>query len=159
MAKRVLLEGTGWVLVLVGIAALVLPGPGLVAIFAGLVLLSQQYDWAERRLAPVRLRALRGAADSIETVPRIIGSTIGALGIIAVGVLWILDPPAPAWWPVRESWWLIGGLWTGATLVASGIFALGLLVWSYRRFHGDPEARAALEDDIEAADVGADDHP
>ena len=57
-AKRIVLETLGWVLLLLGIAAIFLPGPGLLGIFAGLALLSQQYDWAERRVEPVRLRAL-----------------------------------------------------------------------------------------------------
>ena len=48
-AKRVVLEAAGWLLLVVGIAALVLPGPGLLGVFAGLALLSQQYEWAERR--------------------------------------------------------------------------------------------------------------
>lgn len=151
-AKRVVLEGLGWILVVVGIAALVLPGPGLIAIFAGLVLLSQQYEWAERRVEPVRLRAMRGAADSVETWPRIVGSCLAALVLIGFGVLWIMQPPAPSWWSLRESWWLPGGLWTGITQIGSGLFALGLIVYSYRRFHDQPEARAELDKDISTAD-------
>ena len=53
-AKRIVLETLGWVLLLLGIAALFLPGPGLLGMFAGLALLSQQYDWAEKRVEPVR---------------------------------------------------------------------------------------------------------
>src|SRR5690606_27906994 len=60
--KRLLLETLGWVLIVAGLAALVLPGPGLLLLFAGLAVLSQQYDWAERRMHPVREAALRGAA-------------------------------------------------------------------------------------------------
>ena len=48
--KRLLLEGLGWILVVVGIAALVLPGPGLLAIFAGMALLATQYEWANAGL-------------------------------------------------------------------------------------------------------------
>ena len=59
-AKRIVLETLGWVLLVLGIAALFLPGPGLLGIFAGLALLSQQYEWAERHVEPVRLHALLG---------------------------------------------------------------------------------------------------
>ena len=52
-AKRVLLEVVGWLLVLAGIAALILPGPGLLLLAAGLFVLSQQYEWAERRVDPI----------------------------------------------------------------------------------------------------------
>lgn len=73
--KRIALEILGWLLVLAGIAALVLPGPGLLMLFGGLAILSQQYEWAERRLDPIKFRALRGAAEGVETWPRIILST------------------------------------------------------------------------------------
>lgn len=151
-AKRILLEVLGWILLLAGIAAMVLPGPGLLLMAAGLAVLSQQYTWAERLLDPVLLRALRAAAEGVETWPRIIASTIGALGIGAFGVVWLLDPDMPGWWPVDEKWWLPGGVWTGVTLLLSCAIALGLLVYSYRRFHGKPEARAALEGEISEAD-------
>ena len=152
-AKRIVLETLGWVLLLVGIAAIFLPGPGLLGIFAGLALLSQQYDWAERRVEPVRIRALRGAAEGVETWPRIVASVLGALLLMAFGVLWILSPPAPGWWPLDDSWWLPGGIWTGVTQVVSGIIALALIVYSYRRFHGKPEAVEALERSRSTADA------
>jgi hypothetical protein len=41
-AKRLVLETLGWVLLVAGVAAIFLPGPGLLGIFAGLALLSQQ---------------------------------------------------------------------------------------------------------------------
>ncbi|WP_205472768.1 PGPGW domain-containing protein [Nocardioides sp. SYSU D00038] len=151
-AKRVALEVVGWLLVVVGIAALVLPGPGLLALGAGLLVLSQQYEWAERRVDPILLRALRGAAESVETWPRIAASALGALVLVACGVLWIVKPAEPGWWPLSETWWLPGGVWTGVTQIFSGLFALGLIVYSYRRFHGKPEARAALDTDISEAD-------
>ncbi len=147
-AKRIVLEGLGWLLLVLGIAAIFLPGPGLLGIFAGLALLSQQYDWAERRVEPVRLRALRGAAEGVETWPRIIASCLGALVLVACGVLWILKPPAPGWWPIGDGWWLPGGMWTGVTQVASAFIALALIVYSYRRFHGNPEAVEELDRDI-----------
>jgi hypothetical protein len=140
VAKRIALEVVGWGLVLAGIAALVLPGPGLLMLFAGLVVLSQQYEWAERRLEPVERMAKRAAAEGVETWFRVALSTLGGLAILAFGVLWIVDPDAPGWWPVRESWWLIGGPATGITLVLSGFIALGLLgysIWKYRLKH-DP---------------------
>jgi hypothetical protein len=154
-AKRVLLEVLGWVLLLAGIAALVLPGPGLLLMAAGLGVLSQQYTWAERLLDPVLLRALRAAAEGVETWPRIVMSTLGALCLAGLGVLWIVKPEEPSWWPVAERWWLPGGVWTGVTLLLSCVIALALIVYSYRRFHGKPEAVAALESRIDEADEEA----
>lgn len=143
-AKRLVLETLGWVLLLAGIAAIFLPGPGLLGIFAGLALLSQQYDWAERRVEPIRIKALQGAAEGVETWPRIVLSLIGVLSVAGFGVLWLLSPPAPDWWPVAESWWLPGGIWTAVTQIASAFIALGLIIYSYRRFHGHPDAVAAI---------------
>jgi len=139
-AKRILLEVVGWTLILAGIAALVLPGPGLLMLFAGLVVLSQEYEWAERRLEPVERVAKRAAAEGVESWPRVAMSALGGIAILAFGVLWIVDPDAPGWWPVRDSWWLVGGPATGVTLVLSGFIALGLLGYSYWKYRvkGDP---------------------
>lgn len=143
-AKRVLLEVTGWALVLAGIAALVLPGPGLLLLAAGLFVLSQQYEWAERRVDPILDRALIGAATGVESAWKVALSALFALGLAACGVVWIKSPPPPEWWPLAERWWLPGDAATGITQIASGIVALGLIVWSYRRYHGNPEAVAEL---------------
>lgn len=133
-SRRVALEIVGWLLVVGGIAALVLPGPGLLALFAGLAILANQYEWAERRLDPVKTKALETAAAGVENWWRIAMSVAGALALMAIGVFWIVGPEAPSWWPVRDSWWLLGGWGTGTTLIGSGLIALGLVVYSYRRF-------------------------
>jgi uncharacterized protein (TIGR02611 family) len=54
----------GWTLLAVGAALLVLPGPGLLVIAAGLALLATEYAWAARLLAKVkeRLVALKAKA-------------------------------------------------------------------------------------------------
>ena len=149
-AKRIALEVAGWTLLLVGVVAIPLPGPGLLGVFAGLALLSRQYDWADRRVEPVRLRALRGAAEGVETWPRIVLSCLAAVVLGCVGVFWALAPPVPGWWPLPELFWLPGGLWTGLTQIASAFFALGLLVYSYRRFHDNQEEIAELDEQIAA---------
>lgn len=150
--RRLILEVLGWLFVALGIAALVLPGPGLVLLVIGLALLAREYEWARRRLEPLRLRAMRGAAEGVETWPRLLMSVLAALCLVAAGVLWIVDPAAPRWWPLPDRLWLAGGWETGATLEVSAAIALALLVVSYRRFHGDPAARAALDSELAQAD-------
>lgn len=154
-AKNLTLEIVGWIVLLAGVAALVLPGPGLLMVFAGLAILSQRYEWAERRVEPIRLRAMRAAAYGVAKPVRIFWSGVGVVWMWAWGAVWIYAPAVPGWWPIADRWWLPGGLATGISLVASGFLALGLLVWSYRRFHGNPEALAELEEDIDAADAAA----
>jgi uncharacterized protein (TIGR02611 family) len=145
LAKRIVVEGAGWVLVVAGIAAIALPGPGLLLLFGGLAILSQQYTWAERRVQPVQRKALQTAAESVQSWPRIVLSGLFALGLIAVGVVWGIRPPAPDWWPLRESFWLLGGWGTGATLIFSGVVAVAMLVYSFRKFRDadDPQGEAA----------------
>ena len=97
------------------------------------------------------IAVLPGAAEGVATWPRILASCLGAAVLAACGMLWIAEPPAPPWWPVSDSWWLPGGIWTGVTQVASAGIALALIVYSYRRFHGKPEAVDALEREIESS--------
>jgi hypothetical protein len=132
--RRLALESLGWLLVVGGLAAIVLPGPGLLAIVAGLALLSQQYEWAQRRLEPVKQRALQTAADGVETWPRILLSCLGVSVLIGLGIVWGVGPDAPGWWPVHERWWLPGGWGTGASLITSGLIAMALIGYSYRHF-------------------------
>lgn len=124
----------GWLLVAIGLAALVLPGPGLLALFAGLTLLATRYEWAERRLEPVKKAALKGAHDSVASTHRIIGSALAAGALIGLGIFWGVGAHTPNWWPLAEKYWLIGGWGTGGTLIGSGIIALGMIAYSFIHF-------------------------
>ncbi len=134
--RRLLLEILGWVLVVAGIAALILPGPGLLMLFGGLAILAKQYEWAERWVRPVEVRAKRTAAESVQSPWKIAVSVLGATWVTAMGVLWVWRPAVPGWWPLDDEWWLAGGLATGITLVTSGLVAFALIVYSYRAYHG-----------------------
>ncbi|HSV40329.1 MAG TPA: PGPGW domain-containing protein [Nocardioidaceae bacterium] len=151
--QRIALEIVGWLLVLAGLAALVLPGPGLVLLAAGLWVHSQSYEWADRLLDPVKRAAYKTAADSVKTWPKIVFSSLFAMGIVGAGIVWGLSPDAPSWWPIDEKWWLVGGWGTGAVLIASGIVAQGLIVWSIKTFRVERDTiqhvleEKGLEDD------------
>ena len=134
-AKKAGAQLVGWTLIILGLAAMILPGPGLLLLLAGLAILSQQFAWAERRVEPVKRQAFKTAEQGVATKPRIGGSVLGGLGLIALGVVWGIQPDVPDWWPARDSWWLVGGWATGSSLIISGLAVLGLLVYSYRRFH------------------------
>lgn len=62
-AKRLIKIVMGFTLLAGGVAMLVLPGPGIVAIMAGLALLSE-FVWARRLLDRVKA----GARDTIDAV-------------------------------------------------------------------------------------------
>lgn len=134
----------GWLLLLAGIGALFLPGPGMLMLFAGIYLLSRHHRWARYLLRPVKLNAMIGAAEGVETRLRIALSSLGALCVGALGALWLVQPPAPSWWPAPDDWWLLGGRTVGVTLTLSCVIALILLFFSARRFHGHPDEVAEL---------------
>jgi uncharacterized protein (TIGR02611 family) len=64
--KRVGVTIAGFALILVGIALLVLPGPGWLVIFAGLALLSTEYVWAQRMLNKAKEQAQKAKDKVIE---------------------------------------------------------------------------------------------
>ncbi|AXK36331.1 hypothetical protein DVA86_30855 [Streptomyces armeniacus] len=121
-AIRLIVLTLGSVCLLVGIALLVLPGPGLLLVFAGLLLLAREVPALERHVEPARERAMRAAEESVSTRLRITGSVLAGLGLIAAGIVWGLWPELP-----------LGGWATGSGLVLSGFILLGLLWWSHRR--------------------------
>ena len=128
---RVALGVAGSLLIIIGVALLVLPGPGLLLVLAGLVMLSRAVPAVARFEAPVRAKALRGVEDSVASPWRIAGSVLVGLGLIAAGIVWGAR---------LISWLPFTGWSTGSSLILSGCIVLGLLVWSYRRVHGgDPD--------------------
>lgn len=128
----------GWLLLIAGVVALVLPGPGLLLMLAGLVTLSKEYLWAARRVEPIRTRAFALAAYGVETWPRIVASALGGLGVMAAGVVWFIDPEIPEVW-VFGPRLPLGGPTSGLWIVLSGVLALGLVAYSFRRFRGNAD--------------------
>ena len=57
-AWRLVRLGLGWLLTVVGIALLVLPGPGILFLIPGLTLLSAESLWVRRSLRRLRERRL-----------------------------------------------------------------------------------------------------
>jgi len=53
--------------VLVGVALLVLPGPGLVTIAAGLTILATEFVWAQKLMEPVKRRLERAKTNLTAT--------------------------------------------------------------------------------------------
>lgn len=132
--KRGLLIAAGFVLLGVGIALLVLPGPGLLLVLGGLVLLSNEFEWANKLTEPVREKAWQGAIESVASPLRVCGSVLAGLALLAAGVVWMLVPSLP-----------FSGVATGSSLILSGIVLFVLLVYTYRKV--TPEEKAAARRD------------
>ncbi|MFE7749788.1 PGPGW domain-containing protein [Streptomyces sp. NPDC057428] len=116
----------GAALLILGIALLVLPGPGLLLILAGLLVLADQFPAVARYVDPVRERAMRAAKESVASPLRIAGSALTAAVLLAAGLVWGLMPELP-----------FGGWPTGAGLILSGLILVALLVYSYRTTRTD----------------------
>jgi Putative transmembrane protein (PGPGW) len=110
---------------IVGVALLVLPGPGLLLVLAGLLVLANAFPAAQRFVRPVRERARKAAEQSVSTRLRLAFSVLTGVALIAAGVVWWLVPTLP-----------LGGWPSGSSLILSGIILLALLVVSYRRVKG-----------------------
>ncbi|MCT2584928.1 PGPGW domain-containing protein [Actinophytocola gossypii] len=122
--KRVTMSLVGGSILLIGVALLVLPGPGLLLVLAGLVILAAEFPALERHVDPVRDRAMKAAEDSVSSPLRIAGSVLAGLGLIVAGVLWGL----------RVFPWLPFPGWSaGSSLILSGVVLFALLGWSYRK--------------------------
>ncbi|MDN4172036.1 PGPGW domain-containing protein [Nocardioides sp. SOB77] len=128
---RVLVEPVGWLLVLLGLVLLPLPGPGVVVLVGGLVVLAERYEWAARQLH--RARAVAG--DRAVSTPARAAVSITSTAVLALaGLLWI--------WP---GWsWLPGGVWAGVGQLVSGVAALALLLVEHRRHRRARQATAAV---------------
>ncbi len=134
VVKRYSIATAGFLVLAVGVVLMPLPGPGVLIVLLGVLILATQFEWAERRVEQVKRAALRGAADSVKSWPRIFASVVGVVVLTGFGVLWCLHPPAPSWWPLDEKWWLYGGWGPGSTMIFSGVVAAGVLVYSYLNF-------------------------
>lgn len=133
MHKKVGVTVLGWALIAGGVTALLLPGPGLLLLLAGLVVLATEYHWARRSVEPVRRRAHQAAEFSVSAWWRIAMTAFGGLWLVGMGVVWGLDPTIPKIWIFGPE--LPAGGWgTGVGLIISGLVVWGLLVYSIRKF-------------------------
>jgi hypothetical protein len=121
-AKRVAALVGGGIVLLAGIALLVLPGPGLLLVLGGLLILANEFPAVEKYVDPVRSRAMKAAEESVSSPLRIAGSVLAGLALIGAGVVWGLN---------KQLW--LGGWPTGSSLILSGVVLLVLLGFSYRR--------------------------
>jgi hypothetical protein len=124
LLNRIACGTGGGVLVVVGIALLVLPGPGLLLVLAGLLVLSHAFPAVEKYVDPVADRAIQAAEESVSSPLRIACSVLAGLALIGAGIAWGLR---------LFPWLPLAGWSTGSSLILSGIILFGLLVYSHRR--------------------------
>ncbi len=119
--KRLVVTIVGGALLLCGIAALVLPGPGMIVCVGGLALLATQYRWARGLLGWARERAREGV-ERTGSNPLLAAATIlCGLGMIALGIAAILIEL-----PLLNTA-------TGSLIIAGGLFLVVSTSWACYR--------------------------
>lgn len=126
--RRVLFSAVGGALVIVGVVLLVLPGPGLLLVLAGLLVLASEFPALRRFVGPVRTRAMQAAEDSVSSPLRIGGSVLAGLALLAAGIVWGTVRSLP-----------LSGWSTGTSLILSSLILFALLIWSYLRVRAKRE--------------------
>jgi len=120
-AKRGAVLVAGGLLTIIGIVLLVLPGPGLLLVLAGLLVLSSEFPAVDKYIDPIQHRAMQAAEQSVSSPLRMVGSILAGVALIVAGVVWGLVKTLP-----------LGGWPTGSSLILSGLVLLGLLAYSHR---------------------------
>ncbi len=135
--KRFAVTLVGAALLLVGLAMMVLPGPGILLIVAGLAVLATEYVWARTLLVRAKRQAQHVQAAAVASPMRTGASVLFALGLAAVGVVMLLvdDLSWPILDPTLDKVW---GPVTGSILVVTGLILLTTTAITIKTARGEP---------------------
>ncbi len=113
-ARKVVVLIVGVAVVLAGFALLALPGPGMIVIIVGLVILATEFSWAERWL-DYAVEKTAGATTKLQgSKSGRIMLALSGLTLITVGVVVIVFFPE----------WLVAGI----SLIFAGVIGLCTLI-------------------------------
>ena len=133
----------GGCVLLLGIILMPLPGPGMLIVVVGFLILAREIRWFDERLDDVRDQAFRAAAFSVQSPFRIAMSLLGIAVMVTVGITWGVGIEIPEFWifgpELPAQGWLAGG-----SILVGAAFALGMLVYSWWRWRDLPQV-----DDLE----------
>lgn len=88
--KRIGVTIAGFIVLLAGLVMMVTPGPGILAIIAGLAILATEYAWAEHMLDKAKDKAGRAAKAATASPLRVALAVTGTAAGIAAAVLWFV---------------------------------------------------------------------
>ena len=128
LAKRFAATILGGGLLLLGLAMMVLPGPGILVIVAGLAVLGTEYVWAQRLLKRAKSQAEKVQEAAVASPVRTALTVLFGIGLLGVGVAMIAKPDVqlPAWGPV-----------TGSILAVTALILLTTTYLTYRAARGE----------------------
>jgi hypothetical protein len=133
--KTTVIAVLGGLLTLAGIAMLALPGPGFVLVAAGLAVLATRFSWAKKPLDYAKDKAKAGVEEVGRSPWRAAGAALGALVLLAIGVLDLAGVDLP-----------LVNAFTAVFLILSGVFLVGTVVVARRR-----EKRGQAEPEVPAS--------
>jgi uncharacterized protein (TIGR02611 family) len=134
--KRFAVTIAGVALLAVGAAMMVLPGPGILLIVAGLAVLATEYVWARRLLKQAKEQADRVQEAAVASRTRTAGSVAFALGLAGLGVVMLVVDDLT--WPVLDA--LLDKVWgplTGGILVVTGAILVTTTVITIKTAKGE----------------------
>jgi len=103
--KRSAATIVGGVLLALGLAMMVLPGPGILVIVAGLAVLATEYVWARSLLNRAKTQAEKVQEAAVASPVRTAGTVAFGLALLGLGVTMVVlpDVDVPFWSPVTGS--------------------------------------------------------
>ncbi|MFL6238867.1 MAG: PGPGW domain-containing protein [Actinomycetes bacterium] len=111
----------GVTILAVGVALLILPGPGFLVIAAGFAVLATEYEWARGALEKTRNRALQAAEQATQHWWSSALTIATGLGMLALGIAMLVVEALP-----------FSGLATGISLIVSALALLATAVYAIR---------------------------
>ena len=128
VAKRFAATLLGGALLLLGLAMMVLPGPGILVIVAGLAVLATEYVWAQRLLKRAKSQAEKVQEAAVASPARTGMTVVFGLVLLGVGLAMIAKPDVdlPAWGPV-----------TGGIIAVTALILLTTTYLTYRAARGE----------------------
>lgn len=152
LLRRIALTVLGVGVLGLGIAMLVLPGPGFLIVALGFFILSLEYEWARSRFERARKKAADLADQAAANRFSAAFTILFGLGMIAAGIAWIVIDTLPA-----------SSAWSGGSIIFSGLVVLATMIvslWQAKqaRDAGRPTP-AELLDQQERARAGKEEGP
>jgi hypothetical protein len=136
LAKRFAVTIVGVALLALGAAMMVLPGPGIIVIVAGLAVLATEYVWARRLLVRAKHEAEKVQEAVVASPARTAGTVVFGLGLGGLGLAMLIarDVDLPFWGPL-----------TGGVLLVTALILLATTYVTYRSARGDDTTHTGHE--------------
>jgi uncharacterized protein (TIGR02611 family) len=126
--KRFAVTVIGAALLALGAAMMVLPGPGILVIVAGLAVLATEYVWAQRLLKRAKSQAEKVQEAAVASPVRTAGTVLFGVALLGLGLAMVIarDVDLPFWSPV-----------TGGILAVTAAILLVTTYLTFRAARGE----------------------